>query len=128
MSFNLAVLRQFVPHDRLTRFWLRTEGGRPGGACPSCANAMSLVTIEQSGRALELDACRRCQLLWFDADELAAFSPEHQAPPPQPPEKLSPRAAEALVGALPGAEELGDKAITQANEILFLLATLVQGI
>lgn len=127
VSFNLAVVRQFVPRDRVARFWRGVAEGTAGAACPSCANAMSLIAASHGGRELELDACRRCQLLWFDRGELAAFSPERQAPPRHSPQ-LSPASAEALVVAMPSAERLGDEALTEAGEVFFVLATLLDGV
>ena len=127
VSFNLAVVRQFVPRDRVARFWRGAGDGRDGAACPSCSNAMALLAASHAGRELTLDACRRCQLLWFDAGELAAFSPERQAPPRDSP-RLSPASAEALGGAMPSAERLGDQALDEADEVLFVLATLLDGV
>ena len=125
VSFNLAVLRQFVPRDRVARFWQSTADGRGGAACPSCSNAMAVIVATHDGRELELDACKRCQLHWFDAGELAAFSPERQAPPRHPPE-FTPQGAEALIGAMPSAEILRDEALTEAGELFLVLATLVR--
>jgi Zn-finger nucleic acid-binding protein len=127
VSFNLAVIRQFVPHDRVARFWRGAVDGRASAGCPSCSNAMASIAAAHAGRELELDACRRCQLLWFDAGELVAFSPERQAPP-RSSAHLSPAGAEALVGALPTAERLGDEALADAGDVLLVLATLLDGV
>ena len=38
--------------------------------CPACAAPFRVWSHVLNGRPTELDACRSCQLLWFDAGEL----------------------------------------------------------
>lgn len=43
----------------------------PSKLCPSCRKPMKSVPLELNGsEVLELDICCRCQLVWFDSDEL----------------------------------------------------------
>jgi Zn-finger nucleic acid-binding protein len=104
-ALTIALLRRFAPAERLRRLWRALADGTPGDPCPSCARPL-LVVAPHGERTVAIDVCRGCQLLWFDAEELAAFSPERQAPPDEP--GLSPAAAEAFVGAKQRVDELTD--------------------
>ncbi len=68
---TLAVLRKGIRHDALQRAWQRTIGhGRTALLlCPDCAQLMNRVPTEGP----EIDLCRQCQLVWFDAGELEAM-------------------------------------------------------
>src|SRR6266403_4508662 len=65
---TLAVLRRAIRHDVLQQVWNRTTGHARTSLlrCPSCSNAMNCVPTEGP----EVDLCRACQLVWFDAGEL----------------------------------------------------------
>jgi Zn-finger nucleic acid-binding protein len=68
---TLAVLRKAIRHDAIQRAWNRTVGsGRTALLpCPECSTRMSRVPTEGP----EVDLCRVCQLMWFDAGELEAM-------------------------------------------------------
>jgi Zn-finger nucleic acid-binding protein len=66
----LSVVRSRSGDVLVPRLW--SEAGanpRPGIACPLCRrSSFALVT-----HGVELDLCRACQSLWFDADKLHHF-------------------------------------------------------
>lgn len=95
VAINNAVLRRFAPPRRLKSLWVDLGAGRPGEPCPSCEAPLTLVTVIGAAGPIEVGACRPCQMLWFDATKLAAFSPQRQEPAPRE-HALSPRAKEAL--------------------------------
>src|SRR5690606_5370941 len=66
---TLATLRRGVQHDVLRRAWNRTigENRRVLMECPECRSNMHRVPII---RGPEIDLCKQCQLVWFDASEL----------------------------------------------------------
>jgi len=85
---TVGLLRRIAPKERVRAIWTHaTQGGETSRhRCPSCRFTMTTGRIEMDAATLEIDACRRCQLLWFDGAELAAFSPERQEPDPDAPD------------------------------------------
>lgn len=69
---NLAVLRQHAQEAVVQGLWAsaRDAGRNSSRLCPSCENPLRTFDIPAADDALELDACTRCQLLWFDGREL----------------------------------------------------------
>ena len=65
---TLGVLRKAITADALRRVWGQIIGHARTSLlrCPDCARAMNVVPTEGP----EIDLCRCCQLLWFDAGEL----------------------------------------------------------
>ena len=64
---SLAVLRGRSGDALLPRLWAEANAHpRPGVACPLCRRSAIALMAE----GMELDLCRPCQSLWFDADEL----------------------------------------------------------
>jgi membrane associated rhomboid family serine protease/Zn-finger nucleic acid-binding protein len=87
-AVNYGVLRRTLPDVRWTRLRRAAVKTRqPAGIrCPSCRRPARRV----SDGKMDLDACRKCQLFWFDARELESL-------PTRPKEKdLSPQAREAV--------------------------------
>jgi Zn-finger nucleic acid-binding protein len=82
-AVTVGMLRRFAPPEHVDAAWQATWRNAPetGGACPFCARPMRTVTLDDGTNPLVLDACRGCEAIWFDDGELAAFSPERQAPP-----------------------------------------------
>jgi membrane associated rhomboid family serine protease len=76
-----------------------TQGPR---SCPFCCRKMS--QIENPRPPLNLDACRPCNLVWFDASEFEAI-PEKAIPPP---DELDLRGREAL--AIYKVEQIAERA------------------
>lgn len=82
-AITVALLRRFAPKERIDQAWrtARDETRKSELGCPGCEARMRPVALETHGdAALELDACVVCHLVWFDANELASFSPERQEP------------------------------------------------
>jgi Zn-finger nucleic acid-binding protein len=123
LALNVAVLRQFAPGKRVRDLWLNLPVGREDGPCPSCGRPALATPVACGARTIDVDVCRPCQVLWFDADDLAAFSPQRQAPE-QKTHDLSPRAAEAVVAAAVQAQELGDEAEREA----MLVSAVIRGL
>ncbi len=111
VAVGVGVLRRFAPKDRVAELW--NDAWRAvdatGDGCPSCRSRMRTLTLELDGASLELDACRACLLVWFDADELRRFSPQAQEPPaaPKQADALSPEARRELGRAI--AVDIRDK-------------------
>lgn len=65
---TMAVLRKGVRHDAIQRAWARTMGAKRNARlpCPGCSMTMYRVPTEGP----EIDLCRSCQMIWFDAGEL----------------------------------------------------------
>jgi Zn-finger nucleic acid-binding protein len=115
VALTVALLRQFAPEERIKRLWLASTDGEPGDPCPSCSRP--LVVVPPYGeRSTALDVCRPCQLIWFDAEKLKAFSPERQAPR-RTGDHLSPRAAEALVRAQIESQRVADDVDRDAQKV-----------
>jgi Zn-finger nucleic acid-binding protein len=72
VSVNVAVLRQHAPEAMVQALWSAArDSGRPSTRpCPSCEQFLRTFAAPGDGDAPELDACPRCQLLWFDGQEL----------------------------------------------------------
>lgn len=66
----MASLRKGIAHEALRRAWNRTvgENRRVLMDCPGCRSSMYRVPIPDGP---EIDLCRQCQVMWFDADELS---------------------------------------------------------
>jgi Zn-finger nucleic acid-binding protein len=82
-AITVEMLRRFAPKQRVNAMWQRAHEHLPRGVleCPSCEAPMRRLTLTEGEAGLALDACVPCHLIWFDADELVAFSPDRQAPP-----------------------------------------------
>jgi len=125
LMVTVALLRRFVPQDRLRRVWSRLADGTPSVPCPSCTRPMRTFPYPDGARPIELDGCQTCQVLWFDGDELIALSPERQAPdtPLEPHQRRTPEEAEALVkidvaGSRFSAGEVGALSLTVLESLL----------
>jgi membrane associated rhomboid family serine protease/Zn-finger nucleic acid-binding protein len=81
---GIPVLRATIGNDRVTALWSRaiSSTGDTGKSCPICSRAMTDVTMGVAGHALELDVCKRCEFVWFDAAEYESIPPA----PPKPKE------------------------------------------
>ncbi len=127
VAVNMAVLRQFAPGKRVRDLWLNLPAGRADAPCPSCARPASATPVACGARKVEIDVCKACQVIWFDKDDLAAFSPTRQAPEKKA-DDLSPAAAEAVVLARLEAEALGEQAEREALLVSIALRTLLGAI
>jgi membrane associated rhomboid family serine protease/ribosomal protein L37AE/L43A len=87
-AVDYSVLRRALPDPRWTRLRRAAVATAQPAAvtCPSCRRRAFRVSDGKT----DLDACRTCQLFWFDAHELESL-PHRPAK-----EELSPRAREAI--------------------------------
>jgi Zn-finger nucleic acid-binding protein len=123
VAVNVALLRQFAPPQRVRAIWLNFPDGEPGPPCPSCARPLVDTAAPAGLATIRLGVCRPCQVIWFDADELAAFSPQRQVPAPKP-RDLSPEAAEAVALERIEAEERDEKDKSDARLVVEALAEI----
>jgi Zn-finger nucleic acid-binding protein len=75
---TIATLRKSIQHETLRRAWNRTVGANRRALmdCPGCRSSMHRVPISDGP---EIDLCRQCQMMWFDADELAQMPSRSEA-------------------------------------------------
>jgi len=80
----IPVIRSALGDDRVTALWSRaiTAPDNTGKACPICSRRMTDVTIGFGRQMLDLDVCKRCEFVWFDATEYESIPPA----PPKPDE------------------------------------------
>lgn len=81
-AVNVTVLRKVAAKEQVTALWLQAvkQGRGAGPACPSCQQPMAVVRTDGG---VEIDVCRGCQLLWFDADELETIAKPAPSPEAQ---------------------------------------------
>lgn len=70
-AVTLPVLRQAMPRHRTDELFLKIRDSSLPAArtCPACRGGMRSLTVGEPDAQVELDACRTCVLLWFDASE-----------------------------------------------------------
>jgi len=74
VAANLAVLRKLLGQDVASNFWREAMSSTPANRpCPSCHQALHAFKCDVDHNAIELDLCKRCQIIWFDKGELEAF-------------------------------------------------------
>ena len=75
MSISQLLLRKLIPNRGGLRLWMRAINNvnNDGLSCPSCKRAMIKVKHNLQGKAVDLDGCRSCSLLWFDKGEYQLF-------------------------------------------------------
>ncbi len=100
-AVTIAMLRKQVDRAFINRLWqeVRTAplAHRHGlRACPSCSKPMIEVAVGGVSDEVEIDACRLCQFVWFDANETAQLP---VLPPQRAAEKLSPEGEAAVAMA-----------------------------
>jgi Zn-finger nucleic acid-binding protein len=120
VAVNVALLRQFAPPQRVRAIWLNLPDGQPGPPCPSCARPLVDTAAPAGLATIRLGVCRPCQVIWFDAGELAAFSPQRAAPAPKPRE-FTPQAEEAVALERIAAKERDEKEESDARFVLRVL-------
>jgi Zn-finger nucleic acid-binding protein len=76
--FNLALLRTQLDSETVSALWEASDAAitAPRKTCPSCTASMSKCSISE----LELEVCRRCQLVWFDPGEAEALGVNNNPP------------------------------------------------
>jgi membrane associated rhomboid family serine protease len=79
---SVALLRHTIGEDRVRAIWSQAiRASNDGISCPICLRTMSPVTMGVPGKELDLNVCKRCEVVWFDASE-------YEAIPPAPPTKI----------------------------------------
>ena len=84
-AIGLAVVRRVVEPAVTRNLWQRVTGGasREGAECPACRRAMAEDALPfDARRALHLDVCVRCQVLWFDPHEFEQLPAKPLTPEP----------------------------------------------
>jgi Zn-finger nucleic acid-binding protein len=71
----MSVLRKYLADDVVREFWLKTmnESTESDRGCPSCKQPLNEFIASKDEQRIRLDLCKKCQLIWFDKDELEAF-------------------------------------------------------
>ncbi|MGH9556926.1 MAG: rhomboid family intramembrane serine protease [Terriglobales bacterium] len=90
-AVRISLLRKTAKEEFVEQLWseARTARGEGKRSCPVCAKTMAGITVTPDDRVLAVEACRSCQLIWFDTQEL------QRMPPAEPPPELSPDARQA---------------------------------
>lgn len=85
---TLPLLRRQVDPAFIRGLWQQAGQAAPTGlrACPCCRETMREIAGPAGQDGLVLDLCLSCQLVWFDAGELASLPPTPPSPttPPLP--------------------------------------------
>ncbi len=113
---GIGLLRKTIDPEAMTAIWAQTYtgGSEPGRACAICLLPMVQVAVELKDHPLDLDVCKKCEFVWFDAGEFEVIPPPPAKPRPlgQLDEAaMSPAAREAL--ALAQVREIAEQAHAQ---------------
>ena len=79
LAVSLSDADAVAQPDELARLWERGRSAAAGiRCCPLCEAAMAVVSLDVDDddpptRAVKLDLCEPCQVLWFDGTELAGL-------------------------------------------------------
>ncbi len=69
-AIEFPVLKQFMPPDEVDILWQGVENAPAGTLnCSHCLAPMQTLMKDHGVRELELDLCRRCEVLWLDSGE-----------------------------------------------------------
>lgn len=119
VAANLAVLRRYLKIDVVKDFWFRaiTAARSTAKKCPSCRHSLHEFTVRRNGQNINLDICRRCQLVWFDKGELDAFPKTHV-------EDLSPEVKRNLALLKVGSEAEQQQPLEETTDKVFAILTL----
>ena len=71
VAATVAILRQTTSKEAFRTFWSAAMAGGIEVAlpCPCCNATMGHVMVPEGDGHIELDRCKACQIVWFDADE-----------------------------------------------------------
>jgi Zn-finger nucleic acid-binding protein len=74
LAIGITIIRQHANVKVANALWnrARESGQLSERCCPSCGERFKALSLEGDGRPVELDACLRCQFIWFDHTELEA--------------------------------------------------------
>lgn len=82
-AIALSVLRKAgAGKGFLTNLWLkaRDKSAPRVRHCPHCTGRMPQVSVQVASQSMELDVCRRCLSVWFDASEYEQVTEAFPAP------------------------------------------------
>ena len=105
-AVTVELLRRTFTPESINPLWLHAMRGEGSGGllCPSCRQPMLEVALSDSAK-VNVDVCRHCHFVWFDAHEIDSLTA--QPIPPKPPE-LPQAAREQL--ALAKVQQLAEEA------------------
>jgi membrane associated rhomboid family serine protease/Zn-finger nucleic acid-binding protein len=110
---GIGLLRRQLDERAVAHLWQRAgASGESGRRCPACTQAMAMVPMHEGGRCGEVEACRRCFLVWLDDGEDTLLPP---APRPHEPEVVLPPAARELL-ARARADAIAERAHMTSGE------------
>jgi membrane associated rhomboid family serine protease/Zn-finger nucleic acid-binding protein len=98
-AVTIELLRKRFTAESINPLWLHAMRGegRVGLPCPSCRQPM--IDVALSDRAeINVDVCKHCHFIWFDAHEVDTLVPRQPKPAPVAPE-LPQKAREILAMA-----------------------------
>lgn len=105
-AIGVELLRHIFTPESINPLWLHAirREGKSGRLCPSCRNPMIEVALSDSAN-VNVDVCRLCHFVWFDARETESLVPR-PLPPAVP--KLSQEARELI--AIEKVKQLAEEA------------------
>jgi Zn-finger nucleic acid-binding protein len=126
VAANLAVLRKHLKGDTVKKFWLEaiTASTPSNRKCPSCVKVLKEFTVSREHQRIDLDLCRTCQLIWFDRDELDAFSKVEKLPGTVMDENIA-IAKIQFEAQLENEQSSAENIIAQGIDILLLIIRLL---
>src|SRR3954467_15291337 len=88
-AINVELLRRTFSPESINPLWLHAIRGEgmSSCACPSCANAMTEVSLSDAA-GVRVDVCKLCHFVWFDMHETDTLRPREV---PKPRETLRKR-------------------------------------
>ena len=98
-AVTVEMLRRFAPKERVDHLWrdVMARDAPTGRPCSECGGPLHDAEVEADGTVLPIEACPRCHVVWFDANELHAFSPDAGEPSAEEAEHLGIHSATPVV-------------------------------
>jgi len=116
----IPVIRAALGNDRVNALWSRAINAPDdtGKSCPICARTMTEVTMGVGSQSLELDVCKRCEFVWFDATEFESIPPPKPKPkePGEVDDKDLPQAAREAI-ALYKVQQIAERSRQETGEM-----------
>ena len=75
ITASIGFLRNNISDVIVNQFWQQARANHTPGTrkCPSCGRNMCVVQSTADQINQELDICKTCQLVWFDAEEFSVY-------------------------------------------------------
>ena len=105
-AVTVELLRRTFTPESINPLWLHAMRGQGSSSrvCPSCLQLMIEVALSDAA-GVNVDVCRHCHFVWFDAHEIDSLVPQ---PIPSPPAELPQQIREQL--ALAKVQQLAEEA------------------